>query len=1040
MNISKIAVKRPITTLMGILIILSFGTLSILNLNMDMMPNMDIPYALVSTSYSGTGPSEMKTLITEPLESALGTVPGVKSMESITSYGSSIVAIEFETGTNIDIAALDMRERVDMVKGMLPDGASDPMVMKVDINAMTSLDIGISSDTLDLVALKTLVDDNIVDRLRRQDGVASVNISGGREKEISVTIKEERLRGFGITESQIMGLLRAENLTTPTGTIMQGDRNLQLRVTGEFTSLEDIRNLPINTPRGAVIFLRDVADVEEVFKDVASFSYMNGQPSITISIQKQSTANVVNVSTAVIRELDRVQMDYPHLTIDVFTDPADMIRSTLGAVTSSALMGVSLLIVVLYLFLRNVRSTIIVAVAMPVSIFATFILMFYSGITLNVMSLGGLALGVGLLIDNSIVVLESIYRKMEQGENRVSAAMNGAREVSLAITASTLTTIAVFLPISFFGGLVAQIFNQLSLTIAFSLLASLVVSLTFVPMASSLILSVTDSDHAPRRKTNFFGRFLDLIGVVLEKVDFAYKIAIEKALTRRKTVFFISILFVLTTFMLLPRINMEFMPATDENGATISISMPLGTVLEETEIVVNQVLSRLHVFEEITNINHRIGSGGGFFGGTSSDSGSITLNFVPKTERSRSSQELAVDISDALSDIAGADITVRAAAGAMGGGMGDSNVVQLSLRGDDLDILTDISEELIDIISQIDGTREVESSVSQGSPQATITIDRVKAANYGIAASNVSSIISTAVNGVVATTFKVDGDEFDVRLRQNNDNFDYISDIQNILIPTGTGINVPLYEIASISIQDMPVSITRLNQEDYMTISAVVDPSFAIGTISAAIQTSLNSYQMPSGYSWAFAGATEQMNETFFGLAISLITAIFLIYMIMAAQFESLMYPLIVMFSVPIALTCGIFGIFVMGDSLSITSFLGLIMLSGIVLNNAIVLIDYTNLLIREQGYDVSDALATAGQVRLRPILMTTLTTVIGLIPIMLSTGEGSELMRGLAVVVVFGLALSTFVTLLLIPAIYLMFTNFKTRVANRVFSKARRQ
>lgn len=1027
MSIIKTAVKRPVATIMAILVVMAFGILSIFNLNMDMMPNMDIPYAIVSTSYSGTGPAEMESLITEPLESALGTVSGIKSIESITSYGSSIVMLEFETGTNIDMAALDMRERIDMVKGMLPDGATDPMVMKLDMNAMVSLSIGISSETHDLVSLKSLVEDNIVDRLKRQNGVASVNLAGGREKEVSVIIREDKLRGYGISEAQITSLLRMENTTTPTGTIKQGDKKLQLRITGEFKSLDDIRNLPITTPMGVNMYLRDIADIEETYKESSSFSYDDGRPSVSLSIQKQSTANVVKVSDAVNKELEKIKIEYPDLKINVFMDPADMIKSTLSSVISSAGLGGVLAVIVLYLFLRNIRSTLVIALAMPVSIVSTFILMYYTNITLNVMSLGGLALGMGLLLDNSIVVLESIYRKLEAGEDRISAAVDGTSEVAMAIVSSTLTTVAVFLPISFAGGLVAQIFNQLSMTIAFSLLSSLIVSITLVPMASSLFLKVESEEN----KKGILSAPLNGLKKVIEGTERLYANAITKVLKRRKTTLLVSMVFFILTLGTIPFIGMEFMPSTDESAVDISISMPKGTILSETEKVVMQVLDKIEDYEEVIGVNYTIGSGGGgmSFSGSSSDTASISLKLLPKGERARSSNDIAVDMSKALSDVAGADITANASASAMGGGaMGESGV-SFELKGDDLDVLKHHVSEISKLVKDVPGVSSVKTSIEEGSPQATIKVDRVKASTYGISASNVSSIISTAVTGTVATTYKISGDEYDVRLVRDRSNLDYITDVQNILIPASTGINVPLYEIATIEIEEMPVSIQRRNQEKIVTISAKLEGDRTAGEVSKDIENLvLKDYILPSGYTWSFGGSIEQMQEAFGGLGLALIMSLFLVYMIMAGQFESLMFPLIVMFSIPIALTGGIFGLFVMGDALSITSFLGLIMLSGIVLNTAIVLIDYANLLIRTQGFSVAEGLARAGRVRLRPILMTTITTVLGLIPIMLSGGEGSELMKGLSVVVVFGLSLSTLVTLFLIPALYLIFNNIKGR------------
>ena len=1036
MNLYQTAVKRPVTTTMIVLIAVVFGILSIFNINLDMMPNMDIPIAIVSTTYSGAGPEEMENLITKPIEGAMGTVAGISEISSVSSYGSSIVIVQFEDGTNIDNAALDMRERVDMIKGYLPDGANSPNVMKIDINSMSSISVAITGTSGDLVELKHIVEEKVVDRIERQDGVASVSISGGREKEISVVLNEERLRGYGISETTVAQILMVENATIPTGSVKQGDKVLNLRVSGEFMSLEDIRNLPFNTSRGGIVYLRDFAEVFESLKDISSASYINGEPSVMLSIQKQSTANTVNVSDKVIAEIERIRVDNPGLNIRVVMDPADFVRISLSSVVDSALQGGILAVIILYVFLRNFRTTLIVAVSMPVSIVSTFALMYYSNMTINIMSLGGLTLGVGMLVDNSIVVLESIYRKMEEGEDRINASINGAKEVAMSVVASTLTTVAVFLPISFSGGLAAQIFNQLSLTIGFSLISSLAVALTFVPMAASLILKV-EYITGERTKRNLFTNILDAFGRGIEKIEEGYKNILAYCISHKAlTCIFVTIFTVVTAASLL-FLGVEFIPSTDEGSVSISVNMPKGQMLEETEKTAFQVAERIEgKYPEITDISINIGGGGmlamagGLGGGSSADSATITLNMVSKENRQRSASLLASEIANDIADIPGADISVEAVSRSMGNfGMGSG--IDINVKGDDLDELARISGELRDILASIEGVRDAKTSIQDTTPQATIKINRQKAASYGISAASISTIIRTAVTGTVATTYKEDGNELDIRVRQTKENFDFITDIQNILVPSPLGINVPLYELATIGMENMPASISRDNQQRYVSLSAKLDGRDT-GSVMTEFYEKTASYTLPENYSIEESGVLEQMNETFESLGFALIMAVILVYMIMAAEFESLVYPLIVMFSLPIAASGGLFGLFVLGESISITGFLGIIMLAGIVVNNAIVLIDYINLLIKERGYSITDAILTAGPVRLRPILMTTLTTVLALIPMMFSQAAGAELMRGLATVVVFGLTLSTLVTLIFIPVIYLLVDALGNKIKNR--------
>jgi len=1035
MGLTKIAVKRPVTTIMAILIVIAFGILSITNLNLDMMPNMDIPIAVVSTDYTGAGPFEMESLVTRPLEQVLGTVPGIRNITSISSRGNSLIVLEFEDGTNIDIAALDTRERIDMISAILPEGASRPLTLQLDINEMASLMIGISSDQHDLVGLKQLVDNRIVDRIERQEGVASVNVTGGRSMEIAVVLSSEQMRGHGVSEMQVIQTLMLENRNIPAGDVRQGDRTLQLRVTGDFRTLSEIEDILIPTPFGSVVALRDIATVEEVYREATSLSFINGVPSVTLSVQKQSTANTINVANAVLREFEQIKIDMPELEIMTIMNPAEFIEMTLAGVMGSAILGGVLAVIILYIFLRNVRLTLVVAAAMPISIIATFVLMYYANITINIMSLGGLALGLALLIDNSIVVLESIFRKIEEGCDRITSAIEGTREVAMPIVATTLTTVAVFLPITFGGGLTAQIFNQLALTVSFSLVSSLFVALTFVPMMSALLYK-SDGMGKEKEKSGALSKIFavlnkpfDFLSKCIEGLTAFYTRTLGFAITKRKTTLFAAIVFVFLTGLSMPFIGSEFLPQADESSVTINVSLPRGTLLAQTEAIVHSVLSRLDYYEEITDIIYTVGTTGQFglaVGGGATDSAQIIVRLVGHNDRALSSAEIARDIANDLRGIAGAEFNVFATASAMGPMVGGG--VEVSIFGNEIETLERLAREMSLVIAEIPGIRDVRTSVEESFPQASIQIDRARAASFGLSSATVSTIINTAVSGTVATWFRTGGTEYNVRVSQDMGRFDYITDIQSILIPLPTGAVIPLYEIADITIQDAPVSIWRENQQVVIQVSGSLD-GISAGHAEAAMRSALSTIIMPSGYEWRLTGEAQQMNETFGGLQLALIMSILLIYMIMAAQFESLIYPFIVMFSIPIALTGGLVGLLVTGVTLNIVSYLGLIMVSGVVINNAIVLIDYTNLLIRERGMNVRDALMTAGPVRLRPILMTVLTTLLGLFPMAISTGQGAELMQGLAVTVISGLLFSTIVTLLLIPAIYIMIYDAKARI-----------
>ncbi len=1017
MNIIKTFVKRPVTTTMIILIFVAFGILSFLNLKIDMMPKMDIPVAIVSTSYSGAGAEEIENLITKPLEGALGTVAGIDTISSQSSNGSSMIILQFEDGTDLDQAAIDMREKVDLIKGALPDDATDPMVLKIDVNQLTgSSIIGIKATNGNLTELQNLVDSKIQGRLERQSGVASVSASGGTETEVEVILNQEALRGYGIAESTVTQLIYAENMNTPTGSVQQGNQKLAIRVKGQFETLDDIRNIPLTTSTGSIIFLSDVADINEVTAERTSYAYIDGVPAMTLTVQKQSNANTVNVSTAINKEIESIQKDFPDLQITMVYDPADYINSSIDNVASSALVGGILAVIILFIFLKDVRTTLIVAVAMPISIIITFALMYFSGMTINIMSLGGLTLGVGMLVDNSIVVIESIYRKLEEGQPRFDAAINGAQEVAMSVIASTLTTIVVFIPITFAGGLSAQIFNELSFTISFSLISSLFASLTFVPMASALFL-ITEEE---KLEVGIIYRLLTKFNNGFDKLSNGYRNLLEKALRHRITVGLVVLAFIVITGLSLTTINATFMPESDEGMLQVTVELPTGTVIDDVLEKATQVSEIINTVPEVEASTLQISSGSdmtSMMSGASSNTASFWVNLTPKLERERSAKEIETDLNKQLKAIPGCKITATASQNSMGsyGGAG----VTIEIKGDDLETLEQISNDFTKMLEGINGVTKVTSSMSDSAPQANIIIDKHKASGYGIQTTSVASIVNTQINGSSAGTLKITGDELDIVVSGPKDEYEYIDDIRNILIPTALGTNVPLYEIADVTITYPPSTISRENQERYITLTASTDNP-ATSEITKAFDKQMETYIMPTDYYWSYSGSQEQMNDTFGSLLLALAFAVLLVYMVMAAEFESFLYPFIVLFSIPIAVTGGLFGLAVTGQPLSVTSFLGMIMLAGLVINSAIIIIDYTNHFVREENMTPHDALLISGPVRLRPIVMSVATTVLGLMPMALSNAEGAEMMNGLAVFVIFGLLFSTLVTLLFIPTLYL--------------------
>lgn len=1027
MKLSKVSIQRPVTTVMVVFIVILLGIVSIGRLPVDLLPSFELPYALVMTSYNGAGPQEIESLITKPLEATVGTVSNLKNITSTSSNGSSMIFVEFNDGTDMDVAMLNMREKIDMIKDFLPEDAEDPMVMALDPNMMPIMEIGISGNE-DLVKLKQIVEDEITGKIERIEGVASVSLSGGKEKEIRITLLPDKLKGYNISPSTVAQSIAAENLNLPAGTVKQGNSTLTLRAVGEFDSIEEIRNLPIMTS-GGVIYLRDIAEVEEVFKEMSSYAYINGQPSISLSIQKQSTANTVQVSKAINKTLEQVRTELKDIEITTIYDSAEFINSSIGNVASTAISGGILAVLILFVFLRNIRSTFIVGTSIPISIIATFALMYFSGLTLNMVSLGGLALGVGMLVDNAIVVLENIYRHRENGASRVDAADEGTTEVGMAVLASTLTTIAVFLPIVFVEGIVAKMFREMALTVTYSLTASLAVVVTLVPMMASKILKVEKVDEIKRRKITT--KIFDKWSAVLDRIDKVYRRVLNWTLHHRLKASLITIGVFIAT-LLVPAfglVGMEFFPASDEGSFSISISLPKGTVIEETFEVVEQVQTRLEGIEEVQEVFVNIGGGGDMIStGTSSNRATLTVNIGSVKERKRSVDEIADEVRNLISDIPGAEFSVTGSSSMMMGGGGSP--ISIQIAGDDLEQLELIANDVVALVESVEGTREVTSSIEDGIPEAQITINRNKASLYGLNMATISNTLKTAVQGSVATKYKVDGTEIDVRMVYDTSKSEYLKDIKNITITSPMGVNIPLSEVADISIKQSPTSISRDNQKRVVTVNSSLF-GVDMNTAKMAIDQKLKNYPMPDGYSYEFAGEVEEMMESFASLGLALLLAILLVYMVLAAQFESFLHPFTIMFSVPLALTGAILALFVTGRTLSMPSFIGLIMLVGIVVNNAIVLIDYI-IQLRQRGYDRTEAILEAGPTRLRPILMTTLTTVLGMIPMALGLGEGGETMSPLATSVIGGLSLSTILTLVVIPLNYTLFDDISMKLRRK--------
>lgn len=1027
MNISDLSIKRPVTTFMVVMIILILGAVSLTNLKLDLYPDVSLPYAIVTTQYEGAGPEEVESIVTANLERILTTVSDLKTMNSVSSEGSSLIMMEFNTGTDLDMALLDVREKIDIVQGMLPGGVSDPTVIKLDPNMLPIINLGISQEGKEASELLQWAEEVVAPRLERLEGVGSVTVGGGLDQEIRVTLDPDRLTASGLTLDQVSSALMMENINAPGGTTREGSYDLLVRTIGEFSSVAEIGAIPIvSQTTGTQYRLSDIASIEETQAEGDIYSRINGVDSLTLNIRKESIANTVQVAKLIHGALSEIQSLYPDVDVMVLMDQAEFINMSVSSVTRNGLMGAALAVLILLLFLRNFRSTLVIGVAIPISIVATFVMIYFADITLNMISLGGLALGVGMMVDNSIVVLENIDRMKGQGLSPEEAASKGSKQVAMAIVASTLTTVSVFLPVVFLQGMTADIFKELALTVTFSLLASLLVALTLVPMLSAR----WESKHHRGNKEP----------KAMIAVRRGYTGALRWALRNRVLILVLAIAIFGGSVALALSAGTEYFPEVDQGQIDITVDMPNGTRFAETLDCVQQVEAVIDTVTDVESVSASVGGGDmfeGLFGG-SQDNGSLTVMLKPLGERDRDVTAVANEIREKTASVPGCEIEVSAAGMMMMGGTGSA--ISVELKGSDLDRLDAMAQDIISRIEEVPGATEVTGSLESGGPEMRIRLDRQKAASYGINTALVSRAVQTAFQGTVATRYKVDGREIDVRLRYPAGSMDTAVDVQQLMIASPLGITLPLSDIADFVYDEGPASIERLDQSRVVRVDCSLTGDRTLGEVAGDIQDIVDTVTLPEGYSIHLGGQQEEMVSAFGDLGLALVLGVLLVYMIMAAQFESLKHPFIIMFTVPLSFAGGMFLLGISGTPLSISAILGFVMLTGIVVNNGIVLVDYVNQL-RRDGMDTHEALLEASPTRLRPILMTMLTTVLALIPLALGIGEGSELMAPMALTVVGGLLFATLLTLLVVPAVYSLFTpDPGRRERRRAKRTARRQ
>ncbi|MRG85092.1 efflux RND transporter permease subunit [Salinibacillus xinjiangensis] len=1008
MKLVDTSVRRPVGVFMIVVAIIALGIVSLRNLTIDLFPDIDLPIAVVSTSYEGAAPQEVEKLVSRPIESSVSSIEGIETVQSQSQSGASLVVLMFNTGADLDTALLEVREKVDQVKGMLPETAGDPNVLRFDPQQMPVMWVGLTGDNA--AELQGIADEELVPYFERQEGVASVSIEGGTTEEIQVELQQDKLAQYGLNASAIAQAIGAANQSASAGIIDKGNQNLQIRIQGEYDSIEDIKQTIVQTPQGATIYLEDIASVNRVTKEQTSLSYVNGKPSVVMSILKKTDGNTVDVSDTMRAAVDDMKSELPEgVELDVVFDNSTFIKMSIDSVVQNMAIGAIFSALILLLFLKSIRATLVIGISIPIAIISTFTLMYFTGETVNVLTMGGLALGIGMMVDSSIVILENIVSYRQRGYSMKEAAKVGASELAPAVIASTTTTLVVFLPIVFVEGIASELFTPLALTISFALIASLVVSVTLIPMlASKLLTKSANSMESGRRY--WFDR-------LLSKINNVYVRILKFVLGHRKTTIFGTIAAIGLSLALIPSIGAEFMPTADQGQIEISVRTPTGTNLETTEEVVAEINETLTDYDEILKTNFvTVGGGGGGFGGGSastSNQASYMIELVPKDERDRTTTEIMTSIDEQVQEISGAEISVAA----MGGGMGMGSPVQIQVNGPEYEVLEELGDQIVYLLEGIEGIHNPETSASEGSPEINVNINRELAAQYGLSYQQVMSQVQIGFTGQIASRYRSEGNEYDVRIVLPEDRRSTIEDLESLPIETQTGAMIPLSTVAELEQIQGPNTLSRENQQRQINVSSdIVDRD--LGSIMTDVENKLDSLKLPEGYTYSIGGQAEDMAESFVDLSLALIFSIFLVYAVMAVQFENFLHPFVIMFSLPATVIGILLGLFVTGFPLSIPAFIGVIMLAGIVVNNAIVLVDYINIL-RRRGQERREAILNAGPSRMRPILMTTLTTVLGMVPLALGFGEGAETQQPLAIVIIFGLTVSMLFTLLLIPVVY---------------------
>ncbi|MAY83516.1 MAG: acriflavin resistance protein [Flavobacteriales bacterium] len=1018
MNITKTSIKRPTLVVVLFTILIGMGMFSYSKLNYELLPDMSFPVLTVTTMYPGAAPYEVENSVTKEIEDAVSTLEGLKRVNSTSMESVSIVIVEMQQGVDEDIVLQEAQRKINAIQNELPDDAEQPSLGKFDINDLPIMNLGVAAD-LAGTELYDLVDKTIQPQLAKIQGVAQVDILGGQPREIRVNINEKKLETYGLNILQISQAIKNSNIDFPAGKVKNGETQTLLRLSGKYANLDQLRSLVLSMNQdGSAVRLKDVAEVHDTQKEAEIITRVNGESAIGLNIQKQGDANAVEVSAQareLMTELEEIYADQ-NLRFSIASDSSEFTLEAADAVIHDLLFAVILVALVMLLFLHSLRNAVIVMLAVPASIISTFTVMMLMGFSLNLMTLLALSLVVGILVDDAIVVIENIYRHMEMGKSKFQAAYDGIREIGITVISITLVIVAVFLPLSLTGGLIGNIMRQFSITVAMSTLLSLLVAFTMIPLLASRFSKISQL-----KSKGLIGSFISWFEGIIKSFENAMTNALKWSFNHKFIVLSTTFVLFIASFTLVGFgfIGSEFVSNGDRGEFKMEIELPKKASLRQTNLLTQKVEQFIDQYPEVERISSTVGQSSGQMSTNATPyMAELNVQLVDKDKRKSSTEIFSRKLQIALEEnIVGAKF--KASPVSMVGGSTDAPI-QVILSGTNLDSVKAVSQKVKQIVKGIEGTAETESSLEAGSPEIQVVLNRDKMARLGLTLDAVGGTMRTAFNGVEDSRYRDGDNEYDINILLDEFNRDETEDVANLSIINAMGQKIQLDQIADIIEGSSPTELNRRDKVPTITISAQVIGK-TVGTVGEEIVAALDQLEMPVGVSYSMGGDLENQSDAFGSLGVALLASLAIVYLIMVALYESYVYPLVVMFSLPLAVIGALLALALSKSALSIFSILGMIMLIGLVAKNAILVVDFTNQL-KDAGLEVKSALLKATQVRIRPILMTTLAMVIGMLPIALASGAGAEWKNGLAWVLIGGLTSSMFLTLVVVPVIYYIF------------------